>query len=403
MSFQELFKTSIRSLVSNKLRTFLTILGIIIGITAVITLLNVGQAAQNTITNTVNSLGSDLITIVPGKINRNSQFGIDLSSKFTLKDVEALNKPSNYYTGVAGYSAFSQTVQYGNKTYKTTLAGIYGDYFRIRSINVTSGRQFTAEEDRSLARVAVVGTEVVKNLFEGESPIGKKIKINGNLLTIIGVNEEKGTTGIASPDEIVFVPLSTAQKVFVGDDSVRTIYLQSKDAKSVDFAQQEAEIRLRQSRGITQDQESDFTIRNSGQILDTLNQITSIFTLFLAAIGAISLLVGGIGIMNIMFVTVRERTREIGLRKALGATNRDILLQFLTEAIVITTFGGIVGTILGIILSLLFAVVANISPVVSPMSVILSVGVSSLIGLVFGIYPANQAARLSPIDALRFE
>jgi putative ABC transport system permease protein len=404
MSIQELFATAFRSLFSNKLRTFLTVLGIIIGITAVITLLNIGESAQKSITGTINSLGSNLITIIPGRVNNNSPLGLDLSSEFTLDDVNALrDNDALYYSNIAAVSSRDFPVQFGSNTKAYTLSGTYGDYFEIRSFDVASGRAFSDEESKNLSRVAVIGPDVAQYLFGNSKAIGEKIRVNGTQFTVIGVTKAKGSSGFNNPDEIIHIPMGTYQKVLTGDDSVRIIYAQSKTADVTEYAQKEIALKLRQARGIRQGEEQDFTIRNSQEFLETLNQITGIFTIFLSAIGGISLVVGGIGIMNIMFVTVRERTREIGLRKALGATNRDILLQFLTEAVVVTLLGGLIGTVLGVALTLVISQFADLEPVISINSIVLAVGISAGIGLIFGIYPARQASLMSPIEALRFE
>ncbi|WKZ30498.1 MAG: ABC transporter permease [Candidatus Dojkabacteria bacterium] len=405
MSIKELFTTAMRSLVTNKLRTFLTILGIIIGIMSVITLLNVGESAQNSITNSVNSFGSDLISIIPGKIDVSSITGIVLDKPFTVDDVRALEEhDALYYGGVAAMNAQGLMTQYEDKTRRYTVDGIYGDYFTLRNMEIAYGRNFSNEDSQSLARIAVIGPKVAEEYFgEVQLALGKKIRINGIPFTVIGVQKPKDAVPFMDPNEIIYVPLGTYQKLLTGDDSVQIIYANSKSTDNMEYAQREVTLVLRRHRGIASGEESDFSIQTSGEILSTINQITGIFTLFLSAIGGISLLVGGIGIMNIMFVTVRERTREIGLRKALGATNRDILLQFLTEAVVVTVLGGIIGTILGVLLTYIFAAVANLEPVISLQSVSMAVGISAAIGLVFGIYPARQASLMSPIEALRFE
>jgi len=400
----EIAAASIKALTSNKLRTFLTTLGIIIGIMAVITLLNIGQGAQKSITDSINSLGSNQLTVIAGSVNLNNPLGIIEAKKFTIDDVEALrDTKKNYYSEAAGMSTKPYTVMRNNVNMSVTVGGIMGDYGFVRDIEIGAGRKISDEDGKSLARVAVLGSEVAKKLYSNENPIGQKIKLGNINLTIIGVTVSQGGGIVSNPDEFVYIPLQTFQKVLTGVDSVAAIYVKAKDSDTTSFAEQEVTIKLRQFRQLKADDENDFTIRNSSQLLGTLNQVTSIFTAFLSTIGGISLLVSGIGIMNIMFVTVRERTREIGLRKSIGATNNDILFQFLAEAVAITFLGGIIGTILGILLSFLIASVAGFAFVLSFESIFLAVGVSGGIGLLFGIYPARNAARLNPIEALRFE
>lgn len=404
MKFWELVKTSFKALYSNKLRTFLTTLGIIIGIMAVITLLNLGEGAQNFITKTVSSLGSNLITVVPGRFDTNAVGGVSGRSEFTQKDIDSLkNEPHFFYTHLSGYNSRTVKAQHEGETINVSLTGVSEDYWVVREKEVAMGRKITDRDDKSLARVAVVGPDVVDEFFPDQNPVGQEIKINGISLIIVGVATREGSIGITNPDQAVTIPLQTYQKVFTGESSVNAIYIRAKDKDSIDVAESEIRAILMRTRGLGQGKEADFTIRNAGEVLNILNQITSLLTSFLIAIGAISLLVGGIGIMNIMFVTVRERTREIGLRKALGATNNDIMFQFLIEAVVITMLGGAIGTFIGVVLSLLIAAVAGFDAVISINSILLAVGVSGAIGLVFGIYPARKAAQLSPIEALRFE
>lgn len=404
MIFMELVKTSLKSLFSNKLRTFLTTLGIIIGIMAVITLLNLGESAQKFITNSVGSLGSNLVSVIPGRRSSNTPFGIDISSKFTIKEIDALlDSPRYFFSEAAAYSSKDFQISEGTNTMRASIAGVYGDYWMVRSITLNSGRKITETDNKSLARVAVIGTEVAKNLFPNENPIGKRVKVNGVQFTIVGINAAQSSLGFTNPNAIIYIPLQTYQKIVTGEDRVQVIYVKAKDENSVDNADKEVTSILRRVRGLEEGESNDFSTGNSSEILTTISSITGALTAFLITIGAISLLVGGIGIMNIMFVTVRERTREIGLRKALGARNVDILLQFLTEAVVITIFGGIIGTVLGVTLSLIIARLAGFEPSISIPSIVLSVGVSGAIGLIFGIYPAKKASELSPIEALRFE
>jgi putative ABC transport system permease protein len=280
---------------------------------------------------------------------------------------------------------------------------VYGDYWNVNSVEIDKGRELGARDNNTLEKVAVIGPDLTSELFGDEDPIGKQFTIGNQTFTVVGVTKAKGSSGISNPDELIYIPLTTLQKFLSGDDRIQVIYAKVKDSNVVDAAQSEIQTILRRERNLKEGDDNDFTIRNSVDALNFISQLTSIFTVFLAAIGAISLLVGGIGIMNIMFVTVRERTKEIGLRKSLGATKNDILLQFLAEATVVTLLGGIVGVILGTVLTYIFTSVAGIGFEIYPNSIILAVGVSAIIGLVFGIYPAYNAAQLNPIDALRYE
>jgi putative ABC transport system permease protein len=405
MILLEMTKTAFNSLFVNKLRTFLTLLGIVIGIMSVITLINIGQSAQKYIENSISSLGSNLISITPGKSRTGSSLSVDLSAFFTMDQLDTVLKTPKYY--VAGVTTQAQAVlkvQYETNDLNLSVTGVYGDFWNVRTnFTIEEGVPISTRNIDSLEKVAVVGPDLVGKLFNNEDPIGKKVKINSQTFTVIGVTKAQGSNGITNPDEGVLIPLTTLQKFLTGNDKIQMIIASVKDPNLLGQAQAELTNILRKARGLKAGDENDFTIRNTQQALTVLDQITGVLTVFLSAIAAISLLVGGIGIMNIMFVTVNERTKEIGLRKSLGATRNDILLQFLAEAMAVTLVGGVIGTTLGITLTYVATTLASLPFVLSGSSILLAVGVSVSIGLVFGIYPAWKAAQLSPIDALRYE
>jgi putative ABC transport system permease protein len=405
MKYTSLVTNALNSLTINKLRTFLTVLGIVIGITSVITLINIGQAAQATIESSVSAFGSNLISIVPGNFQTASGFSFDLSASFDFDNVVKLrNSNMQYVSGVSSESSKVLSVQLSNQTDRYSVTGIYGDYFTVRTVELSGGRAISDKDSDSLQKVAIIGPDLVSKYFNSQSEaIGQRIVIADQSFTIIGVTAPRGSNGFQNLDEVILIPLRTMQKTITGDEQVRTILAVAKDPDLVGLAVKELQDDLKVIRGLSSSEDPDFTIRNSGQALSILTQITSIFTVFLATIAGISLVVGGIGIMNIMFVTVKERTKEIGLRKALGATKNDILLQFLAESITVTMLGGLIGTGLGILLTYIFTQVAGVGFAINTSSIVLAVGVSALIGLLFGSYPAWQAAQLDPIVSLRYE
>ncbi len=404
MRLNILLKNAFDSLTVNKLRTFLTVLGIVIGITSVITLVNIGEAAQGTIESSVSAFGSDLITVIPGKFQSSSQgFSFDLSASFEFQNVVDLkNKPNIYLKGISTESSKLVPIKVGINNQQMSVTGVYGDYFSVRAVDLLAGREINEKDSDTVSRVAVIGPEI-RDKFFVDNPIGQTINISNQNFTIVGITKPRGSNGFQNLDEVIILPLKTMQKLITGNSTIRSIIVSAKDPEYISLAAEELKTNFRQVRGLKGTEESDFTIRTSAQALGILSEITSIFTIFLALIAGISLLVGGIGIMNIMFVSVKERTREIGLRKALGATRNDILLQFLTESIAVTMLGGILGTLLGILLTYIFTQVAALAFAININTILLAVGVSGLIGLVFGSYPAWQAGKLDPIVALRYE
>lgn len=400
----ELIKTALTALGANKPRTALTMLGIIIGIASVISLLAIGTGAQQSIQNSVSALGSNLLTITAGSLRTGIvQGGAGSATTLTYDDAKAIKANVPNISGVSAELARqAQIVAKGANT-NTTVTGALPDYLTVHNYQMQQGSFITQSEVNHLSRVAVIGPDTAANLFNTSNPIGQKIQINKMSFTIIGETVPKGSTGFLNADDYIVIPLTTAQQIVFGQDSVRSIVVQGTSADVLPQVQNDITSLLLDRHHITNPTNADFTIRNSTQTLSTLSSITSVFTMLLASIASISLIVGGIGIMNIMIVTVTERTREIGLRKAVGAKNQIILEQFLIEAIMLTLLSGLFGVVLGAIISLVLSTAGGVSTIITPFSILLSAGVSILIGVVFGLYPAMKAAKLSPIEALRYE
>ncbi|MEJ0021180.1 MAG: ABC transporter permease [Candidatus Doudnabacteria bacterium] len=404
-------KMSFKALLLNKTRTFLTMLGIIIGITAVIILISAGNGAKSLIINQVEGIGSNLLFVIPGGSGK-SQFSAPAQASgatvtsLTSEDVKALqNKdlaPHLQYVSPEVRGQFD--VGFGNQDETAAVAGEDENFGIVRQITLSEGEWFTKSEVDGFGQVAILGATIKDDLFGNQDPIGQLIKIKQLSFRVIGVAEPKGLgPGGVDQDSQVTVPVSTAQKIILGINYYSLIQIQVKDASSLPAAEDEVTKVLRSNHHITDPNKDDFTIRNQQDALTLLSTITSALTLFLGAIAGISLVVGGIGIMNIMLVSVTERTREIGLRKAIGAKRKDILQQFLFEAVTLTIIGGIIGVVLGFLGSIAIAKIGNWSPTVPVYGILLAVGVSALFGLGFGIYPANKASKLSPIEALRYE
>ena len=411
MNVIQSIRVALQGLTANKLRSALTMLGIIIGVAAVIALVAVGQGAQAAVTQRFQSLGSNLLVISPGAAfyGRASQ-GAASAQSLTNEDAAAIAQLATLVEAIAPeYSVRGAQVVYGNKNTQTSVLGVPPEYLTVRNWQVARGRFIDPQDVESLAKVCTLGTTVVEDLFGSNSldPVGKTVKINRQNYQVVGVMASKGQTGFTNEDDQVFIPLSTAQVKFggAGNTSLGSINVQVTSAEMMDFAQAELKAILRARHGLSPSQADDFNIRSQVQIMEMAQQTTGTFTILLGAIAAISLVVGGIGIMNIMLVSVTERTREIGIRKAVGAKRRDILMQFLVEAVVLSGLGGIVGVLVGWGSAQLLSRLASelLSTLVTPGSVVMALGVSVAIGLFFGIYPANRAARLNPIEALRHE
>lgn len=407
MDIREIFYESIGTLTINKMRTALAILGIIIGIGSVIALISLGQGSQKSIENQIQSLGANLLTVMPGGQNTGAVRGaIGGGTTLTLDDAKALEDSSQITTVKSISPEFSRRSQVtaGRNNTNTQIIGVYPQYAQIRKITISSGTFISELDLQTMSKVAVLGPQAVTNLFgEGSDPLGQSIRINGQTLKVIGVTETKGGTGFNNPDDAIYVPLSTVQKQLFGVNYLTSIAVEAKSSDLMTAAQNEIGYFLLARHKLNDPSEADFVIFSQNDILNTASQVTGTFTALLGGIAAISLLVGGIGIMNIMLVTVTERTREIGLRKALGAKKKVIIAQFLIEAILLTIIGGFIGMILGIAISYLLSSIINIPFTISLFSVFLAIGVSGGIGILFGWYPARKAANLQPIEALRYE
>lgn len=405
MKIQDILQETYTALSANKARSGLTILGIVIGIGSVIAMVSIGQGAAGQIQSSIEGLGSNLLTVMPGFIQPGR--GIVSSgrgSAQTLKneDIEVLRQISGTAYISPEVQRRFQIVAFGNNT-NSTIVGVEPDYAQVRNISPSAGSFITDSQVRSMGRVAVLGPTVAQDLFgEGNDPIGKTIRINRVNFKVIGVLQSKGSAGFFNPDDTVFVPLTTMQKILVGDDFLSTIAISVQSKDLMPQVQEEAIAALIAKHRVDP-QSPDFSIVSQADILGTLTQVTDTFTIFLAAVAGISLIVGGIGIMNMMLTTVTERTREIGLRKSIGAKKKDISMQFLAEAVMLTFLGGGVGVALGWILSILVSSFAGIATSVSFSTILLAFGVSAAIGIIFGYYPARRAASLNPIEALRYE
>jgi len=417
MKFNDYLKTATTSLKANKTRSFLTMLGIVIGIAAVIVMMSVGGGAQNLILSQIEGLGSNLIIVFPGGIKeeegRPPQFSMGMMNIKTLtyEDSQALLKKSNapYVENVAPIITGSATINYQNESRETNYIGTTPDIQYISDSYPVEGRFFTEQESRSMDKVVVLGFKVREKLFNAESAIGKSVKIQRVKFKVIGVMEERGAQGMEDPDDQVYIPFTTAQKQLLGINHLQAMMVRAENEKVIEQTVEDIKTTLRERHHITDPSKDDFTVKSQKEFSETLGMVTGIFSIFLSCVAGIALIVGGIGIMNIMLVSVTERTREIGLRKAVGAGKKDILYQFLMEAVVLTILGGIIGIIFGIVGSYLGGMVLGKMLAVewgfslSLTSIILAFGVATAIGLVFGIYPARKAAELSPIEALRYE
>jgi putative ABC transport system permease protein len=407
MKIKDTLEETLMALSSNKVRSGLTMLGIVIGIASVIAMTAIGTGAQNSISASIQSIGSNLIIVSPGAprgVGQQVSQGRGGAKTLTLADVESLKTLSGVKAVTAEVSSRYQVTAKGTNT-NTTVDGTTSDYLSVRNLEIDQGNFITDQNNQSGAKVAVLGPTTVTDLFGDATTdvLGQTIKIKGNQFKIIGVTKAKGGTGFQNPDDMIYIPLTTAQRYFSGDQYVSSISVAALSADVTAQVETDVTTTILNNHHISDSTLADFNTMNQADIIATASSITGTFTMLLSAIAGISLLVGGIGIMNMMLTSVTERTREIGLRKAIGAKRRDVNVQFLVEAVMLTFIGGVIGVILGWGVSYLITTLGILEAQVSLSSVLLAFGVSAFIGIVFGYYPAQRASKLNPIEALRYE
>jgi len=403
MSARDLLRLALGRLGTGKLRTALTMLGVIIGVASVVALVAVGQGATSGISNRLAGLGTNLLTVNAGaSFNGITRGAAGSSTTLKLADAVALRSLAGV-EAVAPELSSQKLVVAGAKNTTTTVIGTTADYPIVRAYTIWQGSFLTSASVDAGLRVAVLGATTADDLGLGASAIGTDVTVGGLPFRVVGILQAKGGTGFASPDDEVLVPVSTANSLLVGGSSVRSIGVSVATPDQMTTVTAEITAALRERHGLTGTAADDFTVQNQDQLLATVSSVTTLLSVLLAGIASISLIVGGIGIMNIMLVSVRERTREIGIRKAIGARGRDILAQFLIEALALSLAGGLVGIAVGLAISALIGVIAGWGFIFSPLTVVAAAGFSLLVGIVFGVWPASQAARLDPVVALRYE
>jgi putative ABC transport system permease protein len=405
MNIIENIRNALGAIGSNKMRSALTMLGIIIGVSSVVLMIAIGQGTQRGVTSRIQSLGTNLLSISPGSPSQtNVRFGGGSTSTLLSTDADAIRKNVSGLSGIEPEYSSRQQVIYGNQNTNVSVIGTTPDYITVRNASVNFGSFLTEQNVTNMDKVAVLGSQTVSTLFPNEpNPLGKSIRIGSNIFTVIGVMKSKGGSSQTNSDNMVLIPLTTMQRRIAGKDALSSISVSVENQDDMTYIQEVITAVLMNAHGITDSSKQDFTVLNQADAVETLNEVTGTFTLLLGGIAAISLLVGGIGVMNIMLVSVTERTREIGIRKAIGAKKRDIMLQFLIESTVLSVLGGLIGVIVSVIGSWIvksyFSLDASISVSYVLLATLFSVGV----GVFFGMLPAWQAAKLRPIEALRYE
>ncbi|MDP2168223.1 MAG: ABC transporter permease [Thermodesulfovibrionales bacterium] len=401
--YRETLVIALREIRRNVMRSFLTILGIIIGVSAVITMVTIGSGTTAKVTADISKLGSNLLTIRPGQM-RGPGGASAGAEPFKYEDVKAIASEISMLEAVAPSSSATAVAVYGNENWSTTVMGTNNEYFKARDWNIPNGRQFADGELRSGKAVCIVGETVRRELFGGQDPVGSTIRIQKISCQVIGVLEAKGHSSFGSDqDDVVLMPLQTFQRRIAGSQDINRIYVSVEEDISTETAERDITLLLRERRRISPNEEENFSVMDMKDVAATLTGVTQVLTALLSAIAAVSLLVGGIGIMNIMLVSVTERTREIGIRLAIGALEQEVLTQFLVEAVVLSSFGGIFGIILAVIASFGLTRVLGVPYIMDPGIILIAFLFSAAVGVIFGYLPARKAARLNPIDALRYE
>ena len=407
IDFKSTLKMAVVSLKINKMRSMLTSLGIIIGVSAVIIMLAVGTGAREKVQKDMESMGSNLLTIRSASAKTGGvRMGMGTRPTLTIKDAEAIKKNARGISAVSSVSTESKQLTYGNQNWASTVYGINPEYFYIKNYEIDMGRGFTPEDIKNSAKVAVIGATVASELFGDLDPRDRIMRVGGIPFKVIGTLKSKGSMGPMDQDDLIFIPITTAQKKVFGTTfpgTVSMIVVKGSDPDDVSLAQQDIEELLVARHRIGKNQENDFEIRNSAEFQEKMKSTVQTFAILLASIASVSLLVGGIGIMNIMLVSVTERTKEIGIRMAIGAKPSDIRVQFLIESFLLSIIGGLIGVAVGILGAELVQISGVMSVSISLFSIILSLGFSGAIGVLFGYYPAYKASLLNPIDALRYE
>lgn len=402
MLLWKVIKVAFVSITANKMRSFLTMLGIIIGVGAIIAMLSIGEGAKQQVTESIQRFGTNLLRIMPGAA-RMGHVRTGAVETLTIEDAAALQSEVQDINLVTVTTSNMGQVKFANKNTSTRVIGTTPDYTEVNNSPVEDGIFFDAKDVRLMRKVAALGTTVKETLFGEGIAVGKYIKINGVNFQVVGIMTTKGQSSWWDPDNQVFIPISTSQKRLFKQDYVDNIYLQVRSVEKIEEVKKSVERVMRRRHRILEGAESDFNIRDYSEYISSLQEVGQTFTTLLGGIAAVSLLVGGIGVMNIMLVSVTERTREIGIRMAVGARKKDILRQFLIEALVITFLGGILGIGLGVLISVVMSNVADWNTIIKPSSIVLAFIFSVLVGVIFGIYPARKASMMKPIEALRYE